>query len=941
MTSFEMNETSFLFGQNAAILQKLQTAFLENPQNVTPEWREFFSQFGDRLEDVVKESTFLNPQAKNKENLAPQHLSLPTSLDEIRCSLKALMLIRSYRVRGHLFASLDPLQLHTPLSHPELDPKAYGFTEEDLNREIFLDQVLGFEKATLKSIIQHLQTTYCGSIGVEFMHNQDPHQKFWIQEKLENPNSYKVVSSEKQKQILEMLVATEGFEKFLHTKYVGAKKFGLEGGDSFIPGLYEALITSVQHGVQDVVLGMAHRGRLNVLANILEKPLSTIFSEFKGGVSHPKDIEGSGDVKYHLGYSSDREILGQKCHLSLTPNPSHLESVDPVVLGKVRAKQQKRHDSKRSEVMGILIHGDAAFIGQGIVAETFGLSELSGYETGGTLHIVINNQIGFTTSPYSSRSSHYCSDIAKMVQAPIFHVNGDDPEAVIIACRLASAFRSTFQKDVVIDLVCYRRFGHNEADDPSFTQPLMYAAIQKHPSVLELYSQKLIEKGVVTQQELSTYHQNYQSHLDKAFENSTSDYVAEPDWLTGYWKKIEAHALHPKKLDNTLTKEFLQSLGIKLIEAIPKDFTVHPRLLRLLEGKREALIAGHSLDWATAESLAFATLLWNGHHIRLSGQDCGRGTFSQRHSVLVDHKNETKFIPLNNLKEDQAHYEVIDSPLSEFSVLGFEYGYSTTDPDALVMWEAQFGDFANGAQVIFDQYISATESKWLRMSGVVCLLPHGYEGQGPEHSSARLERYLQLCAENNMQVANCTTPANYFHILRRQVLQKSRKPLILMTPKSLLRHKKAVSSLEEMANGSSFLPVIQEKSVSIIAKKVKRLVLCSGKVFYDLWEKREEHQKSDVALVRVEQLYPFPEDALKQVLAAYEEAEVVWCQEEPENMGAWLFMDRRLEKVMQSSGMQGRRPLYVGRKEAASPATGFLKKHEQEQDELVRKALIL
>jgi 2-oxoglutarate dehydrogenase E1 component len=700
----------------------------------------------------------------------------------IKDSIGALMLIRLYRVRGHLTANLDPLALGHKKEISELHPQTFGFGSEDWDRPIFLNGVLGYERASLREIVSKLQAIYCGSMGAEFMHIVDPDQKQWIQEHLENPSLFKEFHKEDREKILKNLINAESFEDFLNTKHKGAKRFGLEGCEALIPSLLEAIEVSAKNGVKDVVLGMAHRGRLNVLANVMGKPLEQIFYGFTKSYQYCSSVEGSGDVKYHLGYSGTLTVGDQKVTLSLTPNPSHLEAVDAVVLGRVRAKQDLLKDSNRSKVMGILMHGDASFPGQGIVSECFGLSELDGYKTGGTFHIVVNNQIGFTTSPHDSRSTAYSSDFAKAIGAPIFHVNGDDVEAVVFATRLAAAFRHTFQKDVVIDLIGYRRFGHNETDDPSFTQPVMYEKITNHPSVRIFYEKHLMEKGLVEK--------NYADHvavlrketLEKAYAKAQAHDPLNPDWMGGRWASYKVGSLGTVK--STLSVKTLKDLLKKLIQTPPKDFFLHKRMARVLEAKQLMVESGEGIDWATAESLAFASILEAGHPIRLSGQDSGRGTFSQRHAIWTDQKTEDLYVPLNHLGSSQAFIEILNSPLSEVSVLGYEYGYTLSSPETLVLWEAQFGDFANGAQVIVDQFISSGESKWYRLSGLVMLLPHGYEGQGPEHSSARLERYLQLCAENNMHVAYCSTPANYYHILRRQILGSFRKPLILMTPKS-------------------------------------------------------------------------------------------------------------------------------------------------------------
>ena len=855
-------------------------------------------------------------------------------------SVRALMMIRAFRMRGHLAADLDPLQLKAPVQHPELDPASYGFGEADLDRPIFIDNVLGLEKGSIRQIIEILKRTYCSTIGVEFMHITDPGQKAWVQERIEGPDKEIIFTKEGKIAILNKLIESEGFESFLNVKYVGTKRFGLDGGESMIPALEQIIKRGGQLGVTDIVFGMAHRGRLNVLANVMSKPFSAIFHEFQGGSSTPDDVEGSGDVKYHLGSSSDRVFDGNTVHLSLTANPSHLEIVDPVVLGKARAKQDQKGDKERTTVLPLLIHGDAAFAGQGVIAECFGLSGLKGHRSGGSIHFIVNNQIGFTTSPLWSRSSPYPSDIAKMIEAPIFHVNGDDPEAVVFAAKVAMEFRQKFKKPVVIDMFCYRRFGHNETDEPSFTQPLMYKKISTHQNVVALYGARLIADGTITAPEFETMKAAYRKNLDDALSVATDYKANKADWLDGRWAGMKAAADQDdaRRGQTGYPIEKLKEMGLKLTK-LPKSFTPHKTMTRVLDARRKMIDDGAGIDWASAESLAYGTLLQEGYKIRLSGQDVQRGTFSQRHAVLVDQVTEKRYTPLNHLvRAQQTKIEVINSMLSEEAVLGFEYGYSLAEPNALVLWEAQFGDFANGAQVIFDQFISSAERKWLRMSGLVCLLPHGYEGQGPEHSSARLERFLQMCAEDNMQVANCSTPANYFHILRRQLKRDIRKPLVIMTPKSLLRHKRCVSTLEEMGEQSTFHRLLwddaellkSEKIRLVKDDKIRRVILCTGKVYYDLYEEREKRGLNDIYLLRVEQLYPWPHKALAQELSRFPKAEFVWCQEEPLNMGAWSFAQANLERVLDFIKVKNPRPRYVGRAASASTATGLMSRHLKE-----------
>jgi 2-oxoglutarate dehydrogenase E1 component len=853
-------------------------------------------------------------------------------------SLRAVMLIRAYRIRGHLLAKLDPLALEEKPIHPELDPATYGFGEDDWDRPIFIDFVLGLETATLREILALLRKTYCSTIGVEFMHIQDPAQKAWIQERIEAIGNRTDFTIRGKQAIYERLVDATEFERYLHKKYTGTKRFGLDGGEAIIPALEQILKRGSQIGLGEVVIGMAHRGRLNVLHNVLAKPFRAIVSEFLGNPANPEEAGGSGDVKYHMGASADREFDGEEVHLSLAPNPSHLEIVDPVVVGRVRAKQQQQNDVDRTKVLGILLHGDAAFAGQGVVAETFAFSALRGYRTGGTIHIIVNNQIGFTTSPNYSRSSPYPTDVAKMVMAPIFHVNGDDPEAVVHVARIATEFRQAFGTDVVIDMFCYRRFGHNEGDEPAFTQPQMYKAIGEHPSTCEIYAKRLVDEGVYSEDEVQKVVDDRLAYLDAEFEAGTSYRPNKADWLEGSWSGMrKAHGVE-RRGQTAVELDVLRRIG-KSITTPPDHMNLNSKLLRVLGNRAKNIEEGTNIDWATAEHLAFGSLLLEGNLVRLSGQDSCRGTFSQRHAVFVDQNTEERYAPLMHLDPDQADFEVIDSPLSEASVMGFEYGFSQVDPNALVMWEAQFGDFANGAQVVIDQFISSGEAKWLRMNALVLLLPHGYEGQGPEHSSARLERYLQLCAEDNMQVVNCTTPANYFHVLRRQLRRDFRKPLVIMTPKSLLRHKACVSRLEDMGPDTSFHRVLDERDTKVRHGKAKRVVMCSGKVYFDLAAKRDELAAWDVEIIRLEQLYPFPTKALSELISKTPKADFVWCQEEPQNMGSWFLVRDFIETIMSENAVKQQRLVYAGRDAAASPATGSLARHNREQQALVAAAL--
>lgn len=969
-----LEATSFLFGHNAPFIEDLYANWQSDPTSVDESWREFFAGLRDDPAAIVKARDGASwkkpnwpPQANGElvnaldGNWAVAEATMPAKIaahtgnavdsEEVRTatldSIRALMMIRTYRVRGHLIADLDPLKLGDDPWHSELDPATYGFTKDDWDRPIFLDYVLGLETATIREILSVVRRTYCGTLGVEFMHIADPEQKAWVQHKIEGVDKEVEFTSEGKRAILNKLIEAESFEKFLNTKYTGTKRFGLDGGEALIPAMEAIIKTGGQMGIEEIVLGMAHRGRLNVLANVLQKPYRAIFNEFRGGSSTPDEIQGSGDVKYHLGTSADRDFDGNIVHLSLTANPSHLEAVDPVVLGKVRAKQFQRGDTERQQVLPLLLHGDAAFAGQGIVAECFGMSGLKGHRTGGTIHIVVNNQIGFTTSPIYSRSSPYPSDVAKMVQAPIFHCNGDDPESVVHACKLATEFRQKFHCDVVVDMFCYRRFGHNEGDEPSFTQPIMYRKISKQPSIRQIYADRLVAEKEITQEEVDRMQQGFVAMLEQEFEAGTNFKPNKADWLDGRWAGLGLPDDEDWRGKTGVKMDELKAVG-KALTQIPDDFNAHRTIHRLMKAKEEMIESGTGIDWATGEALAFGTLVREGFPVRLSGQDSGRGTFSQRHSVLVDQETEERYEPLNNISPDQAPYEVIDSMLSEAAVLGFEYGYSLAEPNALVLWEAQFGDFANGAQVIIDQFVSAGERKWLRMSGLTLLLPHGYEGQGPEHSSARLERYLQVCAEDNMQVANCTTPANYFHILRRQIHRRFRKPLVIMTPKSLLRHKLAKSNLVDMGPGTSFHRILTDRAeveagLSVTLKpdsEIKRVVLCTGKVYFDLFEEREKRGIEDVQIIRVEQLYPFPYKSLIHELNRFPNADVVWCQEEPKNMGAWFFVEPAIEWCLERvDEIKASRAQYAGRDPAASPATGLMSKHLQQQAALIDEAL--
>jgi 2-oxoglutarate dehydrogenase E1 component len=968
-------DTLFLDGGNATYLEQMQAQYAANPSSVDPSFRAYFASLGEDRTNAKKNAegpSWKRPAytsdptpeltaaltgdwgeapavIEKKVKAANPNLSNADAKQAAKDSLHALMLIRAYRVRGHLIANLDPLGLKKPDVHPELDPATYGFGSEDMDRDIYIDGVLGLEYATLATIMEILKRTYCETLGVQFMQVSDPEEKSWIQQRIEGPEKEISFSKEGRLAILQKLIEGETFEQLIHKRYPGTKRFGIDGAESLLPALEQIIKRGGQLGLKDINFGMPHRGRLNVMASVMQKPYSAIFYEFLGGVAAGGEDFGSGDVKYHLGVSDDREFDGNKVHLSLAPNPSHLEVVSPVVMGKTRAKQQMASGTYQShnpeEVMAVILHGDSAFAGQGVVMECFQMSQLVGYRTGGTLHVIVNNQIGFTTTPDEYRSGQYCSDVAFMVEAPVFHVNGDDPEAVVFAARVATEYRQKFGKDVVLDIICYRRYGHNEGDDPSFTQPIMYKAIGDMPSTREIYANRLIAQGDLTAEDAQKRMDDFYAKLDGDFEDAKSYKTKQPDWLKGVWHGLALPTEKDGKRGGNTAVDIarLQEIGGSITRT-PNSLNMHRTLKRIIKARADKIERGADIDWGLAEHLAFGTLITEGHPVRLSGQDSERGTFSQRQSNFVDQTTEEKYTPLNKLSSDQEYYQVLNSHLSEEAVLGFEYGFSAAAPEALTIWEAQFGDFANGAQVMVDQFISSAEQKWLRMSGLVMLLPHGYEGQGPEHSSARLERYLQMCAEDNMQVTNISTPANYFHALRRQVKRKFRKPLINMSPKSLLRHKLCVSTFEEMGPGSEFHRLLWDDAhykpevsqIKLAAdNKIKRVILCSGKVYYDLFEEREKNGRNDIYLLRVEQFYPYPDDAVQEELSRFKNADMVWCQEEPKNMGAWSFINPFLEESLIAIGAKNTRARYVGRPAAASTATGISTKHKKEQQAIL------
>ena len=978
----QFHASSFMQGHNAEYLEQLYARYANDPSAVDASWQEFFRSLGDGEADVEKEAAGPSwsrsdwppmpgddltaaltgewpapPPAEAKgagQKIVAKAAEKGVTLSDeavkraVLDSIRALMLIRAYRIRGHLAADLDPLGMRDAANHPELDAASYGFREGDMDRPIFIDNVLGLQIASMRQIVEIVKRTYCGTFALQYMHISDGEQAAWLKERIEGLGKEITFTREGRRAILKKLVEAEGFEKFLHVKYMGTKRFGLDGGESLIPAMEQIIKRGGSLGVKEIIVGMPHRGRLSVLANVMSKPYRAIFNEFQGGSYKPEDVDGSGDVKYHLGASSDREFDGNKVHLSLTANPSHLEAVNPVVLGKVRAKQAQLGDKTRMQVLPILLHGDAAFAGQGVVAECFGLSGLVGHKTGGTMHIVVNNQIGFTTAPHFSRSSPYPTDIALMVEAPIFHVNGDDPEAVVHAAKVATEFRQKFHKDVVLDIFCYRRFGHNEGDEPMFTNPIMYNKIKRHKTTLSLYTERLVRDGLIPEGEIEDMKATFQAHLNTEFEAGKNYKPNKADWLDGRWSHIDKRDQKKYQRGKTsIDPGLMADIGTAL-STPPKGVPLHKTVERLLDTKKAMFDTGKGFDWATGEALAFGSLMTEGYPVRLSGQDAARGTFSHRHSGLVNQKTEERYYPLNHIRKGQAQYEVIDSMLSEYAVLGFEYGYSLAEPNALTLWEAQFGDFANGAQIMFDQFISSGEAKWLRMSGLVVLLPQGYEGQGPEHSSARLERFLTMCGGDNWIVANCTTPANYFHLLRRQLHRSFRKPLILMTPKSLLRHKMAVSDADDFTTGSSFHRVLWDDAqkghsdTKLVADaKIKRVVMCSGKVYYDLLEERDARGITDVYLLRFEQFYPFPAKSAVKELERFKNAEMVWCQEEPKNQGAWSFIEPNLEWVLNRIEAKHGRVSYAGRPAAASPATGLAKLHKEQQEALINDALTI
>ena len=951
-TVFE--KTSFLQGSNSPFIEDLYLQYLKNPKSIPSSWADFFDGLNEDQNIIKKEilGPSWSPRKKNNiENFLEEELPTnETSASqkdfekEKEQSVRAIALIRAYRIRGHLIANLDPLGMMERKYLHELHPEDHGFKKEEYNKKIYLHSYMDRNYSTVNEIISFFKKIYCSTIGVEYMHISDPVEKKWFRERMEKRENQLKFTNNGKKAILNKLIQAEGFEKFLAVKFVGTKRFGLDGAESLIPALEQIIKRGGHLGVKEVKIGMPHRGRLNVLANLLQKSYKRIFNEFAGEYSSTP-ADSTGDVKYHLGASSNREFDGNLVHISLTDNPSHLEAVNPVVLGQTRAKQFFHKDKKRNEVIPVLLHGDAAFAGQGVVAECFAMSGLPGHNTGGTIHIIVNNQIGFTTNPRFARSSPYPSDLGKVVEAPILHCNADDPEAVVHCAKIAIEFRQKFNKDVVIDMICYRRFGHNEGDEPSFTQPLMYKKIKQHPTTLNVYADKLIKEGSITKEEFIKMKNDFKKLLDEQFKTA-KNYKPKLEWYEGVWSRFKPEKGKDKRGITGVSIDKIKRIGEKMLQ-IPTDFAAHSTIKKIFENKKKMFESGKGFDWATAEQLAFATLLDEGFPVRLSGQDSGRGTFSQRHSVLRDQITNKYYTPLNNISKKQKRFEVIDSLLSEFAVLGFEHGYALSEPTTLVVWEAQFGDFANGAQVIIDQFIASGERKWARASGLVMLLPHGYEGQGPEHSSARLERFLQLCAQENIQVMNCTTPANYFHALRRQMHREFRKPLIIMTPKSLLRNKRCLSNIEDFTKKNSFHRVlIDQAEISNYRliklrkdKKIKKVIICSGKIYFDLLEAREKNKNDGVYLIRIEQLYPFPVKTLALQLKRFKNAKFYWCQEEPQNMGAWNTARNYIDWALSHIGANHKEIRYIGRKPAASPATGYIKRHVDQQKQIVEKVL--
>ena len=946
--NLEFKQQSFLNKSNSQFIEEMYVRFIENDPKLPDSWKKYFSDLNEDLNSVSKEISGPSWSPKKISIDPKKNKRLEENLNgserEKIDSIKAIALIRAYRIRGHLIADLDPLGLMKREYLYELHPNDYGFKTEDFERKIYLDSYMDIGYASISEIITKLRKIYCSSIGAEYMHITNPTEKVWFRERMEKDENQINFTEKGKDAILNKIIQAEGFEKFLAKKYVGTKRFGLDGAESLIPALEQIIKRGGQLGVKEIKIGMSHRGRLNVLANVLQKSYKRIFNEFAGEFAASSE-DSTGDVKYHLGASSDRTFDGNSVHVSLTDNPSHLEAVNPVVLGQTRAKQYFHSDSERKKVIPLLIHGDAAFAGQGVVAECFAMSGLKGHNTGGTIHIIVNNQIGFTTSPRFARSSPYPSDLGKIVEAPILHCNGDDPEAVVHCAKIAIEFRQKFNKDVVIDMICYRRFGHNEGDEPSFTQPLMYKKIRSHPSTLNIYGKKLIDNNSITEDQFKKKVYDFKNLLDEQFK-SANDYKPKLNWFEGTWSRYQPKKGKDKSGQTGVDTTKLKKLSAK-INLLKPELNIHKTIQKVFENRDKCIQDEKNIDWANAETLAFATLLEEGFPVRLVGQDSGRGTFSQRHSVLRNQIDNSRYVPLDHVSSKQKKFEIVDSFLSELAVLGFEYGYSLVEPETLTIWEAQFGDFANGAQVVIDQFIASGERKWFRASGLVLLLPHGYEGQGPEHSSARLERFLQLCAQENMQVLNCTTPANYFHALRRQIHREFRKPLVIMTPKSLLRNNYCVSNIEDFNKNNSFHRVLEDQALNkknkLIElkkpKKIRKVILCSGKIYFDLLAAREKEKIDDIVFIRIEQLYPFPVRSLTKAIKPYAEyAKFIWCQEEPKNMGAWFSVRDYIQWTLDNLEVK-KKLKFIGRNPSASPATGYAKRHAKQQKEIIDKIL--
>ena len=943
--SKDLAQTSPFFSANVVFISELYQKFLQNPASVDASWAEFFKQNADEVKSILADYNGPTWAKRNLKVVGSQDFDIssnapkevkkdakapaPAAVSGKDLNIRVANLLSSYKRFGHLAANLDPIGLIKPEYVAEIDPKNHGITAEDLEKEVEFQG----QKAKISQAIEYLNYVYTNKVGAEFEYIHDASEKEWLAHEVESKLLAELPKDEKIK-ILKEVIRTGGFEHFLHKRFPGAKRFSVEGGDASMSSVEKIIDVAAKTGVKKIVIGMAHRGRLNTLTGIMGKPYHQMISEFKGTPGMPEGITKSGDVKYHMGYASTREIAGNKIDLSLAFNPSHLEAVNVVAAGRIRAKQALYGDATGESAMALLIHGDAAFAGQGSVAESLMMNGVTGYNTGGVMHIIINNQIGFTANPTDSRCTKYASDLAKAIEAPILHVNGDDVEAVVKVSDIAMRYRQAFKKDVVIDVICYRKYGHNEGDEPLYTQPVMYTKLKDHPSLEKIYSQKLIAENVISESEYQKLAADFEALLSAEFDKAADYKPKEADWLKRDWSKIVDGDTSVAKtaVDQKNLKEYIEKTT-----QIPADFNANPKISRQLEARKQAVESGKDIDWGCGEALAFASLLAEGTPVRITGQDSGRGTFSHRHSVLHDASTGKRYNIFSPFAKT-AKYEVYDSVLSEYGVLGFEYGYSLSMPNGLTIWEAQFGDFANGAQIIFDQFIASSEVKWLRKSGLVMLLPHGYEGQGPEHSSARLERCLQACADNNMRVCNITNPANFFHALRRQVIGKDRKPLVVMSPKSLLRHKLATATLNEFSD-LTFRPLIAETNKIAADDKVRKVVLCTGKVYYELLEAREAAKINDIALIRLEQLYPFPKEELKVELQKYKNAEIVWCQEEPKNMGAWKFVDDLIEESLVEVKHKTARPKYVGRIACASPATGYGSYHAKEQKNLIDEAL--